>query len=145
MWIFFVVQVNNIFFLLIKKKINKQIEIKMSVEDLMKLSDQLRRQCGFDPNSAEEVAVAQEFREIAESLPSEMQDELVQQGKKNIPHLHIQRNDDGTMLISPTTCTVCSGVNVTKLRCARCHGPFYCSQECQRQDWPKHRQVCRKD
>src|SRR6185295_10449398 len=29
------------FFLLIKKKINKQIEIKMSVEDLMKLSDQL--------------------------------------------------------------------------------------------------------
>jgi hypothetical protein len=111
----------------------------------MELSNQLRSQCGFDPSSEEEADVQQEFREIVENLPPEMREELVEQGKKNIPNLHIQKNNDGTMLISPTKCIVCSGMNATKLRCARCHDTFYCSRKCQRQDWPTHKQVCCKD
>ena len=27
-------------------------------------------------------------------------------------------------------------------KCARCHSITYCGQECQREDWPRHRQFC---
>lgn len=31
----------------------------------------------------------------------------------------------------------------TEYRCARCQDAFFCSRECQRQDWRDHRTLCR--
>ncbi|KAI0656417.1 ankyrin [Cubamyces menziesii] len=39
-------------------------------------------------------------------------------------------------------CAVCSRTDVQLKWCARCHQTWYCSRECQRLDWPTHRQSC---
>lgn len=28
-------------------------------------------------------------------------------------------------------------------RCSKCHGPYYCSQECQHEHWPVHKTFCK--
>ena len=47
---------------------------------------------------------------------------------------------------SPKTCSVCE--KDAKFHCARCQGEViarYCSRECQRQHWPRHKGVCGSD
>ena len=44
------------------------------------------------------------------------------------------------------SCTVCGATS--KFHCARCQGEviaLYCSRECQRQHWPRHKNVCGSD
>ena len=40
-------------------------------------------------------------------------------------------------------CTVCKEPSV--LKCKGCLGIVYCSQTCQKKDWPKHRNLCKKE
>ncbi|KAJ3501397.1 hypothetical protein NLJ89_g9356 [Agrocybe chaxingu] len=45
----------------------------------------------------------------------------------------------------PTTCTNCLNVPSDKKnlqKCARCKAVWYCSRECQKQDWPVHKAEC---
>lgn len=39
-------------------------------------------------------------------------------------------------------CFVCH--KLTKVQCAKCKSVYYCSQDCQRKDWSKHRLTCNK-
>ena len=38
-------------------------------------------------------------------------------------------------------CSVCDETQGRKLYCSRCKTRMYCSKECQRKDWPHHKQV----
>ncbi|KAK7915112.1 hypothetical protein PG985_012815 [Apiospora marii] len=38
------------------------------------------------------------------------------------------------------TCIICEKPDAK--RCGRCNGTYYCSQECQHQDWPVHKLLC---
>jgi hypothetical protein len=40
------------------------------------------------------------------------------------------------------SCFVCA--KATPIRCRACHDIFYCSRECQRIDWPHHREECER-
>jgi len=39
-------------------------------------------------------------------------------------------------------CPGCNGLCMKSLRCSRCRRTVYCSVECQRRDWEKHRATC---
>ncbi|KAL1727388.1 hypothetical protein EV714DRAFT_217309 [Schizophyllum commune] len=41
-------------------------------------------------------------------------------------------------------CDVCNATGDIK-RCSLCRSRFYCSADCQKADWPKHRAACRKN
>ena len=34
--------------------------------------------------------------------------------------------------------------DVKHMKCSRCKLRYYCSRECQKQDWPNHKQMCKK-
>lgn len=40
-------------------------------------------------------------------------------------------------------CAACGRIESLKL-CAQCHGPHYCSRECQKKDWRRHKTECGK-
>lgn len=40
-------------------------------------------------------------------------------------------------------CASCGRMNGLK-KCASCHHTFYCSRDCQRADWKKHKAQCKK-
>ena len=40
----------------------------------------------------------------------------------------------------PSYCFLCA--EPAKLRCGRCKGPWYCSRDCQRDDWKRHAPAC---
>ncbi len=42
---------------------------------------------------------------------------------------------------TPTHCSSCSKISPSLKKC-RCHLVQYCSVECQRNDWPRHRDEC---
>lgn len=44
----------------------------------------------------------------------------------------------------PHACRACKKSGVKLSQCAKCHFEKYCSRECQKNDWPKHKKVCRK-
>lgn len=53
--------------------------------------------------------------------------------------------DSGTGTEDSTTLQLCEGCAPLKfgvLRCGRCDDVRYCSAECQRADWPRHRETC---
>ncbi|KAH8094493.1 hypothetical protein BXZ70DRAFT_947711 [Cristinia sonorae] len=37
----------------------------------------------------------------------------------------------------------CSAIEKNLARCAGCGAAFYCSKECQKQDWPEHKSLCK--
>jgi len=43
----------------------------------------------------------------------------------------------------PTTCHGCGLSESASQKCSRCRTVYYCSQECQRQHWPIHKQNCK--
>jgi len=49
-------------------------------------------------------------------------------------------------LAGKRSCAACGahGLNVKLNVCSRCHKTYYCSVECQRKDWPKHKDPCKK-
>jgi len=44
----------------------------------------------------------------------------------------------------PTGCQVCHKTEVTLKKCAACGSAWYCSSNCQKQDWGKHKSTCSK-
>lgn len=60
----------------------------------------------------------------------------------------IPRDDkNGWLLVYNTCCSTCrqtANDGETYLKCGGCEMIFYCSINCQRKDWKKHRDVCKK-
>ena len=52
--------------------------------------------------------------------------------KEDVPH-------DGE---AANKCNVCSATPTALLRCSRCQEVWYCSKDCQKQDWSEHKQRC---
>jgi len=63
------------------------------------------------------------FREIAASKKD------IRTNRSNIGH-------------ACSNCTKLGNENTTLLKCARCKIAWYCSKECQKQQWPIHKRVC---
>lgn len=63
-------------------------------------------------------------------------------GFSGSPGLPLQpwSNNEGNV-VHAGACETCG--QTTTYKCGRC-GDFYCSQECQKQDWLKHRATCFK-
>jgi predicted DNA-binding protein YlxM (UPF0122 family) len=57
------------------------------------------------------------------------------------------RQSQKTAKINKDHCSQCkktgAELNTILQKCARCRTVLYCSKECQRTDWPKHKEVCR--
>ena len=53
---------------------------------------------------------------------------------------HVERQGAPEVL-SEARCTICG--TLTKQRCARCSRAYYCSAECQKKEFAKHKFVCR--
>jgi len=47
-----------------------------------------------------------------------------------------------TTLLSTNTCLTCLKQLETTQRCSRCRVAQYCDTECQKKDWPRHKQFC---
>ncbi len=39
-------------------------------------------------------------------------------------------------------CRVCNSVSDNMKKCSKCQSSYYCSKECQHQDWPTHKHIC---
>ena len=44
--------------------------------------------------------------------------------------------------IKPVSCARCHQLSVQHLQCGRCLSLYYCSKECQKADWPRHKSAC---
>lgn len=54
-------------------------------------------------------------------------------------HMHTR---DGSSALR--VCKCCSARDVDMHKCAQCMGNYYCSKECQKKDWPKHKKLCKR-
>lgn len=41
-------------------------------------------------------------------------------------------------------CSNCKNERTDLLKCSICKTTFYCNKDCQKSDWPNHRQTCQK-
>ncbi len=56
---------------------------------------------------------------------------------------NINSNQHVGVVTSPANqCTTCNSTDQKLMLCSRCHFAKYCSIECQRKDWPKHKETC---
>ena len=45
----------------------------------------------------------------------------------------------------PDSCSNCNSAEAAKLKpCSACHTVAYCDVNCQKEDWPSHKKVCKK-
>lgn len=49
---------------------------------------------------------------------------------------------DRPRCVLETKCLTCGSTDKKPMRCMGCHTSNYCSKECQRKDWPLHKQIC---
>jgi hypothetical protein len=43
---------------------------------------------------------------------------------------------------APRACAACGTGDATFMRCGRCRSTMYCSKDCQKDDWPRHKEEC---
>ncbi|KAK7677857.1 hypothetical protein QCA50_019169 [Cerrena zonata] len=55
----------------------------------------------------------------------------------------LRKRTGGTALMEEKKCELCQKTDGSLKLCARCHLVRYCSRECQRSDWAKHKITCR--
>ena len=48
------------------------------------------------------------------------------------------------MAVVKSICRNCHCTDITLKECGRCHLAYYCSEECQRKDWPNHKPHCKE-
>lgn len=71
-------------------------------------------------------------------LQAEMQDHLPPAHGEKLPAFHGKVCRAGKK-----NCFVCARGDTKMHRCSRCQSVYYCSAQCQKQDWAAHKQVCR--
>jgi hypothetical protein len=53
-----------------------------------------------------------------------------------------EQSQDGLLTIVCLTCN--KDVTHCRLQCSRCKGAFYCSRECQKANWSRHKHTCQQ-
>jgi MYND finger len=82
---------------------------------------------------------------LPSQLPDDDDDFIVETGADEETGVNDETGANGEMLRVRTearACRVC-GKDGSLKKCGRCESVFYCSIECQRQDWNRHKTECR--
>jgi ankyrin repeat protein len=70
------------------------------------------------------------FKDKLDTLPAELFDQLVEKLYKDA-------------MKADKVCAACKKENSTK-KCGQCKKVYYCSRECQQENWPAHKLICRE-
>lgn len=54
-----------------------------------------------------------------------------------------QRDSDNMIIDMMRSCRVCAKYGLTLSKCSVCKSVYYCSRDCQTNDWPIHKKVCK--
>jgi hypothetical protein len=89
------------------------------------------------------VAIAREFVVMSKSDPRKMAGKLISASNKTQEPKKINQETAASLNTELKCCATCKKTENLK-KCTRCKAAWYCSVDCQRKDFPKHKLGCKK-
>jgi hypothetical protein len=121
--------------------------LKMPADSLSGTSTAATSSSSTTASTAQSEEAARLLRQFNAKPESESEEaRVIRQGRalhdlEKLGVVKMMRKDDAPASSSSGRCRNCGGANADK-RCAKCKAVYYCSPECQRSDWPRHRSEC---
>lgn len=96
------------------------------------------------PNKPPKILLGGLLKQSEEKLNFDAEKHLMQAIEKNqvIYNLFMKEELKNEEKTEEKVCHLCKKSNVKLLKCSKCKTTRYCSSECQKQDWPQHKQTC---
>jgi hypothetical protein len=95
-------------------------------------------ECESPSDTAEEDEKIAQYMQVANSII----DAMMWRAEVGRRSATVHETQQEKVVKRETWCAVCSNAETPPKRCAGCKTVYYCSRQCQLQDWPFHRQTC---